>query len=396
MLAELFSILIGCILGIITGLTPGLHINLIASIILTLSNFLLKYTSDINLIIIIISMSITHIFLDTIPSVFLGVPTENSAVTILPAHKLLLEGKAHEAIILSIIGTLFSIILICTFIPVLIFIFPKLNLFLKDHIHIILILLTIVLILREKNRFLTLTIFLLSGTLGIITLNIPNIKEPLLPLLSGLFGLSSLILSIKNKTKIPEQITNNFKIEVKKIKFIFIGFLAGLVSAFLPGLGSSQTSVLTSSLIRKIESKDFLILNSSINAVNFIGSFITLFAINKARNGIAVAVSKLTELTSAKLLLVISIILITTFIAVVLTIFFSRIFSKLITKINYQKLCLSIIILITILVMIISKPIGLLILITSTSLGIYAQLKEVNKNHLMGCLLLPVILYFII
>ncbi len=396
MIAELLSILIGCILGIITGLTPGLHINLIASIILTFSNFLLNYTSDINLIIIIISMSITHIFLDAIPSVFLGVPNENTAITIMPAHKLLLEGKAHEAIILTLTGTLFSIILICLFVPILILFLPKLNITLKNHIHIILILLAVILILREKQRFLALTIFLMSGTLGIITLNIPNVKEPLLPLLSGLFGLSSLILSIKNNTKIPTQVISNFKIEFKKIKFVFLGFIAGIISAFLPGLGSSQISVLTSSVIRKIESRDFLILNSSINAVNLIGSFITLFAINKARNGIAVAVSKLINLTVNKLLLIISIILITTLIATILTIYFSRIFSQLISRINYKKLCFGIIILITSLVLIISKPIGLLILITSTALGIYAQLKEVNKNQLMGCLLLPVILYFLL
>ena len=396
MLEELISILIGCILGIMTGLTPGLHINLIASIMLALSNFLLKYTSDLNLIIIIISMSITHLFLDTIPSIFLGVPNEDTAIIILPAHKLLLEGKAQEAVFLSLLGTLFSIIIICIFIPILIFIFPILNFFLKNHIHIILIILTIILILKEKQRFLTLTIFLFSGTMGFIILNTPNIKEPLLPLLAGLFGLSSLILSIKNNTKIPKQINQNLKIEIKKIKFILIGFIAGVFSAFLPGLGSAQTSVLTSSIIRKIEPKDFLILNSSINSVNLIGSFITLFTINKARSGIAVAVSQLINLTLNKLILIFSVILATTFIATVLTICFSRIFSKLISKINYERLCYSIIVLITILVLIISKPIGLLILITSTSLGVYVQLKQVNKNHLMGCLLLPVILYFII
>ncbi|MEK6936492.1 MAG: tripartite tricarboxylate transporter permease [Nanoarchaeota archaeon] len=395
MLQEIISLIIGCTLGIITGLIPGLHINLIASLILAFSNFLLKYTSDLNLIIIIISMSITHLFLDILPSIFLGIPNQDTAVTILPAHKLLLEGKAQEAVFLTLLGTIFSIILICFLLPFLILILSNLNLFLKNHIHIILILLSIILILREKQRFLTLTIFLLAGTLGFITLNLPNTKEPLLPLLSGLFGLSSLILSIKNNSKIPEQIEQNLKIEFKKFKFVFLGSIAGIFSAFLPGLGSSQTSVLVSSLIRKIESKDFLILNSSINSVNLIGSFITLFAINKARSGIAVAISELTNLTLNKLIFIISIILITVFIATVLTIFFSKIFSKLISKINYKKLCLVIIIFITLLVLLISKPIGLLILVTSTSLGIFTQLKQVNKNHLMGCLLLPVILYFL-
>lgn len=394
MLAEIISILIGCLLGIITGLTPGIHINLVASLILSLSNFLLEYTSDINLIILIVSMSIVHLFLDSIPSVFLGFPSENTTNILLPAHKLLLEGKAQEAILLTLMGTIFSIILISLFIPALIFIFPKLQLILKSHIHIILILLAIILVLREKNRFLALSIFLLAGSLGMITLNMENIREPLLPLLSGLFGLSSLILSIKNNTKIPSQTKSCFRIDFKKLKYVLIGFIAGIFSAFLPGLGTSQTSVLTSSIIRKIESKDFLVLNSAISSVNLIGSFITLFAINKARNGIAVAISKLTSLTLTKLMLIVSVILISVFIATILTIFFSRIFSNIISRINYKKLCFAIIIFVTILVITISRSVGLLILVTSTALGIFAQLKEVNKNQLMGCLLIPVIVFF--
>jgi len=38
---------------------------------------------------------------------------------------------------------------------------------------------------------------------------------------------------------------------------------------------------------------------------------------------------------------------------------------------------------------------GILILLVSTSLGIVPPLVGVGRNHLMGCLLLPVILYFI-
>ncbi len=394
MLTEIASILIGSLLGIITGLTPGVHINLVAALVLALSNFLLKYTSEINLIIIITSMSITHLFLDSIPSVFLGSPSEASAVILLPAHRLLLQGKAQEAVLLILMGTIFSIVLISIFAPLLLFVFPKMQFVLKNHIHIILILLAVILVLREKNRLLGLVVFLLSGTLGIVTLNMSNMNEPLLPLLSGLFGLSSLILSIKNNSKIPEQVNSSLSIDLKKMKYVFLGFIAGVFSAFLPGLGASQTSVLISSLIRKIESKDFLILNSSINSVNLIGSFITLFAIGKARNGVVVVISKLTEFTLSKLLLVISVVLASVFISTVLTLFFSRMFSRIISKINYKKLCLSIILLITFLVLLVSKPVGLLILVTSTSLGIFAQLQDVNKNQLMGCLLVPVIIFF--
>ena len=47
---------IGICLGIITGLIPGIHVNLISVIILSLSVFLLKYFSALDVCIIIISM----------------------------------------------------------------------------------------------------------------------------------------------------------------------------------------------------------------------------------------------------------------------------------------------------------------------------------------------------
>ncbi len=391
------SIIFGCLLGVITGLTPGVHINLIAALISTNLTNLLDHTTKLNLVVLIVSMSITHIFLDIIPSIFLGIPSEDSAVIILPAHKLILEGKAHEAIILTLLGTISSTILILSLVPTLIFIIPKIYLFIKNYIIFVLIIAATFLITKEKNRFDVLIVFLLSGVLGVVVLNLPNIKEPLLPLLSGLFGLSSLILSIKNNTKIPEQKIEKIKIEFKKLKFVILGTISGLISAFLPGLGSSQTSVLSTSFLNKIDKKDYLILNSSINAVNIIGSFITLYSINKSRSGVAATISKiLGKLKLLDLLLIISIIMIVTFIATLLTIFFSKIFSKIINKVNYKKLCFFIITSNIILVLFVSKYVGLMVLVTSTSLGIYAQLKEVNKNQLMGCLLLPVILYFLL
>lgn len=391
------AIVIGSFLGIITGLTPGIHINLVSAIILSTSSFFLNFASEISLVILIVSMSITHIFLDSIPSIFLGAPSPDSAVIILPAHKLLLKGKAHEAVILTLVSTISSIILIISLVPILIFVMPRLYHLIKDYIYIILIVAVLFLILKEKNKLQTLLVFSIAGTLGLITLNMPNLKEPLLPLLSGLFGLSSLILSIKNNTKIPEQIITKLEITQDKIKYIIIGTISGIISGFLPGLGSSQISVLVSSVIKNIESKDFLILNSSINAANMIVSFIALYVINKARSGSAVAVSKILEkITLTNLILIISVILISIFIATILTINLSRVFSRLITKINYKFACLGIIFLLIALVFIISEPIGLLVLLTSTSLGIYTQLKRINKNHLMACILIPVIVFFLI
>ena len=92
MIIEVFiSIIIGTLLGVITGLIPGIHINLIAVLALTSFPILSNYFSTISIIIVLISMAVAHTFLDFIPSVYLGAPNPDTALSILPAHRLLLE-----------------------------------------------------------------------------------------------------------------------------------------------------------------------------------------------------------------------------------------------------------------------------------------------------------------
>jgi putative membrane protein len=75
MLSEiLIFTLIGISAGIFTGIIPGIHINLISTLILSISPLLLKYFNVYSLMVFIIAMSITHSFLDSIPSIFLGAP----------------------------------------------------------------------------------------------------------------------------------------------------------------------------------------------------------------------------------------------------------------------------------------------------------------------------------
>ena len=100
----ILAVLIGCLAGCITGLIPGIHVNLISMLLISMSGYLLGMTDPISLAVFIISMAITHTFLDSIPSVFLGAPDADMALGVLPGHRLLLEGKGYEAVKLTVIG----------------------------------------------------------------------------------------------------------------------------------------------------------------------------------------------------------------------------------------------------------------------------------------------------
>ena len=83
----ILSIFIGFVLGIISGLIPGIHTNNFALILLSLSPALSDIGfSNIHIAAIILANSITHTFLNIIPSVYIGAPDADSALAVLPGH----------------------------------------------------------------------------------------------------------------------------------------------------------------------------------------------------------------------------------------------------------------------------------------------------------------------
>lgn len=399
MLTEIFlAVLIGTIAGTITGLTPGIHINLVALLSFTISPFLLEYVSPLTIAIFIIAMSVTHTFTDFIPSTFLGAPDSDTALSVLPAHSLLLKGQAYDAIKLATIGSLFGLIITVLVSPLLIIVIPYVYPIIQDYIPFILITAIILLILKDHGpKLWALISFLLSGTLGIIVLTIYHLKEPLFPLLSGLFGTSMLLISLKDKVIIPKQTLYQSKIKKSDtVKALSSGMFASSLVGFLPGMSSAESAILASSTY-KPSTKSFIILVGSINTIVMILSFIALYTIQKTRSGSIVIISRLLESINVyHLIIFMAVTLIVAGLATFITLYTAKIFSKIITKINYKLICISIMILITLLALIISGPLGLLVLIVSTSIGLIPPLKGIHRSHLMGCLILPVILFFML
>ena len=133
-LEILVAIFLGCLMGVLTGITPGLHINLVALILFSISPILLGYTNVIAVASFIIAMSITHTFTDFISATYLGAPADDTALAVLPAHRLLLEGMGHEAVKLTVIGSLLCLIITIILSPLLIMIVPLVFAYLKNYI----------------------------------------------------------------------------------------------------------------------------------------------------------------------------------------------------------------------------------------------------------------------
>jgi len=398
-LAEIVvAILLGCLMGVISGITPGLHINLVALILFSISPFLLGYTNVIAVASFIIAMSITHTFTDFISATYLGAPSDDTALAVLPAHRMLLEGMGHEAVKLTVIGSLLCLIITVILSPLLVIIVPIIFSYLKNYIGWLLLSVVVFMILREKSinkKFLAFVVVALSGILGLAVFNIPNLKDPLLPMLSGLFGVSVLLLSLTQKVTLPiQRTTEMIKLKARDTaKALGSGVFSGSLVSIFPGLGPAQAAVLGGQLVGKIDVFSYLILVGGINTVSMILSLITLFTIEKARNGSIIVVQQLLQsIDFNALVLFLAVALIAGGIATFLTLYVSKIFSSIMNRLNYAMLSIIIIAFIGLMVLYFSGVIGLLILAVATFIGLVPNIAEVSRSNSMACLLIPIIL----
>ena len=393
------SAILGLLAGTLTGLIPGLHINLVSIFVLSLfSNF--DFISAEDAFIFIVSMGITHTFLDFIPSTFIGVPSEDTIMSIMPAHKMVIEGDGQRAIFLALIGSLFSFLICLLLVPVFLILFPLIASFLEGNIGIALLFVILLLFFIEgKNGKLRLSfiIFSLSGILGYFVLN-SRMDEPLFPMLSGLFGLSMIICSLKQKSYIPKQKQCSF-IEICKEKIHkshLFAVLGGGITGFLPGIGSSQAAVIGGLFQKDSDHESFIVMNGGINTVNFFVSMITLFTIGKARNGALVVAKEIMKNFEFDFLVIVLICLIfVSLSATLIGIFFSRKLSLNIAKFDYGLILKIILILIILATVLLSGFYGIIVLGLATIIGIIAIRLNVPKHNCMACILVPVLLWTI-
>jgi putative membrane protein len=392
-----FGLFLGILAGTFTGLVPGIHINTLAFFIVASLTWLSKHFQPLPLASFIASMSITHTFIDFIPSIFLGSPDEDTALSILPGHSMLLQGKGYQAVMYTLYGGLFGLGIILIFTPVFVYLLPKAYPYIKSLMFFILFFASTYLLWREEKKALALLVFLLSGFVGLSTFSLP-LKESLLPMLTGLFGASSLILSIKKTHQIPKQKVSDFKLGLKKkqiAKILGASSIASSICSFLPALGSGQAAVLASDITQENNKSEFLMLIGGINTIVMGLSIIALYSLDVKRTGSAAAISQILANFPLSYLIALTVVMLFSgLVSFLLCKKLSLFFSKNINKINYKRLSLFVLFFISAVVLAFSGVLGFLVFIVSTFLGLYAILAGARRTLMMGCLMLPALLWY--
>lgn len=411
----MFDLIIVCLTGVlcgtITGLIPGIHVNTVGAFVFTSSPFLLTSYSPEVLCVFLISMAISHALLEFIPSMFLGVPEEGTVLSILPGHRMVIQGRGKEAVRLAAVGGFGAILVAIILLPVFMMILPAIYSLIKPYTWILLVIVVIYMFIRLNNdlkSFLwSMTLFLLSGIMGYIMFNLPvSPNVSLLCIFTGLFGVSTLLYSLSESSFVPTQNRfHNFKINSTILRGIFAGGLAGTILGFLPGLGPAQGSLIAQELSGSGDSESnregFLVAVSGVNTSDTLFSLVMIYLIGNPRSGIAVYVENIIQTFDFNHLIFFTFTALTAVsISLVLCLKIGDMVSESIEKINYEKVTWIVIIFMSILMVAFSLwyhaniMYMVIVYITAISLGLLPHYVGVNKSNLMGVLILPAILIY--
>ncbi len=391
----LLAILLGCVFGIVCGLMPGIHPNTVAIILSTLiisgrlsfSNF-----SSTEIISFLISLLITNTFVDFVPSLLFSTPKEGTYLAVSPMQRYLKRGEGFLALTITTLSGLLSLTFFILFFPffklLLKIIYPVLYSYTPD-----ILIAAIFLFLANSKRKLkeTIIIAMLASVLGleIFSLNISS-TESIGCMLTGLFGFSSLIIGLFKKEKIAKQKLREIDVDMNPVlKGSVLSILGGIFSGIFPGITSTISAILVSTFVEMNESS-FLSLLGGLNTINALMCICFFILYGKTRNGV-VKIIKDTGLNINSLNLIFYIAFVSSLIGALVTLNIGKFMLRNISGIEIKKIYSPILILLLIIFYKLYGIFGILIVCSSTFLGILCENMDVKKSTLAFSLLIPVL-----
>jgi len=411
-LAVIMS-LAGAVAGTFTGLIPGIHVNTLASMMLVLypalgslmSGFTDPSYAPILVSSFIMSASVVHSFVDFVPSVFIGAPDPDEVLTMLPGHRLMMEGRGMEAVRAAAIGS--SVGAACSVLLAIPFQYLMLNGLAEtlDVFTFSVLLFTLCAItLNEKGincKLWALTLILVSGGLGYVCMNlglpcsgILGEGTLLFPLLTGLFGMPTLLSSVK-KAAIPVQYDKKTD-PVGPIPGLK-GLLMGTIAGWYPGITATAGASLASIFSPEKDPARFISMVASIGTVTSIFSIVTLSVSGNGRSGTVLVIKEiigdnLSGFCSPGFLLMLFSVGIAAAFGYYATIYSGKMMINLSRRIDTNTMNKAVIVIVSLLVLLLTGPFGILILVISTFVGLIPLDNNSNRIPLVGCLILPVLI----
>ncbi|MCX6692744.1 MAG: tripartite tricarboxylate transporter permease [Methanoregula sp.] len=397
MIEILVGVLLGVALGTVSGILPGIHANTLAGVLLSLQVALLPVIGPLALAATMFAALITHTFVDSIPTTFLGIPDADTALAVLPAHALCLEGNGEEAVRIAALGSACAMIIAVPLSVLCYFLLPALQPLFDWGIGLILVAVIGYMIVTSEAPGWALALFGISGILGIFTFHygflgwhsIGGGSALLMPLLTGLFGIS--VLFVASQGTMPVQKFNGISMDGRSVvRSSVLGTLAGVAVGWLPGLSNATANgVLASVIGYEKDRRAYILATSASNTANAFIGLAALFALSRMRNGVMVALSAL-PLPPASALFVVGVAAACA--AYVITVILSRSAHRL-GGIEGRWLNSAVIAFVVAICLLLTGPFGGFVLLLATLIGLVPHMVNVPRLYCMGAVMVPVMLY---
>lgn len=380
------AFLIGVLLGIFSGLVPGIHSNTVASLLSSL-----PISAEL-LVFMIVAVLGAHIVFQFFPSIFFSIPDDTVVVSVLPGHRMALEGRGREALLVCVSSVMVAVATSTLLLPVAMLFLPIAYALISPYMALVLVAASLVLLASERQgRKIALAafVFLLAGALGVASMR-GAINDSLFPAFSGLFAVSGILLSFTSYKKIPEQTGGPARMDY--LLYVFVGVIFGMFSDLLPGIAApAQIAVFASLVLVTDDARKFLALVSSIAASHMVFAFAALLSIGKAREGALAILQEIKPVLPGDLPMLLGIFIVSVGVSAFLLMRLSKYVPKL-QNIDMNAINLCVLAYVVCAVAIISGGGGLLLLATATAIGMLPPLLGIRRTHVMGLIIVPSIL----
>jgi len=382
-------VILGALAGVLTGTVPGIHANNMA----WYATVALPLMGNEAVAVFIISVALSHTFSNILPAVYIGAPEADTSLGVLPGHRMLLMGEGYRAVKISVYSSMLSLLAASAlFIPMYMLLSQFYSAMVRG-VPIILVGTMALLVYSERSRCAALGVLLMSGGLGAALLFSTGFFYAL-PMFSGLFGIPTLALSLRGASRLPQQDTS-VNVSLREVAVpCMAGVCAGALVGWCPGVSPAAAGALISLRERKGPG-NFIAAVSAINTANMVFNLAALAAVCRARSG---AMSALRHVLTPDALLaeipyLIAALLITGLIAALCTLWLGRNFAVYIASADHRVLSGGAVVFLAAATAVLCGPLGIAVLAASSAVGFLPLHFGVKRVHLMGCVVMPVILF---
>jgi len=385
LVAILQAVFTGVLFGTITGLIPGIHTNLVASLLPLFvgSSFSSSWTG-----VFLISMGVTHTVTSILPNVYLGVCEGDDVVNVLPAHQLVIEGRGGDAVMANVFGGCVAACLGALYFGMVVFFVGEVYPLVEAYLPLLLLVVTAYLIGRGSSLQRSSIIVGLSAGLGYVVLTSP-LNNAMFPLLSGLFGVPLLMASEGDNVGGGDRSQG---VDTACCRSGMIGSVLGLVTSMLPGVGSGVAASFGTRFVPRLP-ETYLGMTGAVDTADFYLSLATLWAVEKARNGVVVVMDQMLGSFGFGVLVCSGVIAVGGAGLVTLTI--QPHIPSLFDVVPYEYVSNGVVGVLGVLTAVMSGVRGFAVLIVASLLGLVAHWWGVPKISMMACIVVPVLVFLV-